>query len=113
MNEESRRILEMVAAGKISAEEAERLLDAVQRAGTGQDINQAANPETKKTPKFMYVKVVSANDDNVDVKVPLSLVRAGLRLTSLIPPQAMDHINESMEQHGMSFDLSNLKPDDI
>ena len=64
-------------------------------------------------PKFLYVKVVSVEDDNVDVKIPLSLVRSGLKLTSLIPPQAMDQINDSMSEHGMSLDFSNLKAEDI
>ena len=61
----------------------------------------------------MYVKVVSVKGDNVNVKIPLSLVRAGLKLTSLIPPQAMDQINKSMSEHGMSIDLSNLKGEDV
>ncbi len=37
-------------------------------------------------PKFMYVKVYGGKD-TVDVKVPLGLLRAGLKLTSLIPPR--------------------------
>ncbi len=59
------------------------------------------------------MKVVSTAGDNVDVKVPLGLVRAGLKLTSLIPPQAMEEINKSMAEHGMSIDFSSLKPDTI
>lgn len=109
MNEERKRILEMIASGKITAEEGEKLLDAL--GATGADAPKAGGD--KKNAKFMYVKVVSAQNDNVDVKVPLGLVRAGMRLTSLIPPQAMDHINESMKQHGMSLDFANLKKDDI
>ena len=59
------------------------------------------------------MKVISTDGDNVDVKVPLQLVRAGLKLTSLIPPQAMDQISDSMSEHGMSIDFQNLKPEDI
>ena len=51
--------------------------------------------------------------DNVDVKIPIALVRSGLKLTSLIPPQAMDQISDTMSQHGMSVDFNNLKPEDI
>ena len=53
------------------------------------------------------------NGDNVDVKIPIALVRSGLKLTSLIPPQAMDQINDQMSQHGMSVDFNNFKPEDI
>ena len=40
-------------------------------------------------------------------------MRAGLKLTSLIPPQAMEQIDKTMAEKGMSFDLKNLKPEDL
>ena len=111
MGEERSRILGLLAEGKITADEAEKLLEAL-------DSPQPERPSPEETlkssmPKYLYVKVVSVDGDNVDVKVPLSLVRAGLKLTSLIPPQAMDQLNESMGEHCMSIDFSNLKPEDI
>jgi hypothetical protein len=57
--------------------------------------------------------VLSAQDDNVDVRVPLGLIRAGMKLTTLIPAQAMDHINSAMREKGVNFDLNSIKPDDI
>jgi hypothetical protein len=115
MSEERDRILDLLAAGKISAEEAGRLLDAVdQRAAqAGPTSASSAAPKSGGVPKFMYVKVVSTKGDNVNVKIPLSLVRAGLKLTSLIPPQAMEQIDKTMAEKGMSFDLKNLKPEDL
>jgi hypothetical protein len=121
MNEDRKRILGMLAEGKITADEAEMLLDSI-----GADTDPAepvpapspsadwpTGPSAAGTPKFMYVKVDSVNKDKVDVKVPLALLRTGLKLTSLIPPQAMEQINSSMSEAGMSFDLNNIKPEDI
>lgn len=136
MTEERSRILSMLAEGKITAEEAERLLDALDAravgsgvaAGAGTAGGEAAAAGTPGAasaikgdpsaliaalPKYLYVKVISEQGDNVDVKIPIALVRSGLKLTSLIPPQAMDQINDSMSEHGMSIDFSNLKPEDI
>ncbi len=123
MSEERARILNMLAAGKISAEEAERLLDALdsrtaetptaERAIAGSAIKGDPTPLLNALPKYLFVKVDSANGDKVDVKVPLALVRSGLKLTSLIPPQAMDQINQKMTDSGISIDFSNLKPEDI
>ena len=123
MSEDRRRILNMLAEGKLTAEEAEQLLDALaaRAASAASTSEPAAGPAIKgdpsaliaALPKFLYVKVVSVNGDNVDVKVPLALVRSGLKLTSLIPPQAMNEINDQMSQHGMSIDFNNLKPEDI
>lgn len=114
MSEERNRILDLLAAGKITAEEAGRLLDAVD-SGAAQAASAPAAPKTRsgELPKFMYVKVISTKGDNVNVKIPLSLVRAGLKLTSLIPPQAMEQIDKSMAEKGMSIDLKNLKPEDL
>lgn len=127
MSEERVRILNMLAAGKISAEEAESLLDALDSrtaggaAGARAAVGAAAEPALKgdpapllnALPKYLFVKVDSVDGDKVDVKVPVALVRSGLKLTSLIPPQAMDQINETMTEKGISIDFSNLKPEDI
>ena len=129
MGQERDRILELLAAGKITAEEAARLLNAVDArsgaaaagdtpapaAGTAgeQPVSTTATGKALTAPKFMYVKVVSTVGDNVNVKIPLTLVRAGLKLTNLIPPPAMEQINKSMADHGMSMDLSNIKPEEL
>ena len=118
MSVDRKRILGMLAEGKITADEAEALLDALSPSAEEPSADLPApasdwptGPSATGTPKFMYVKVTGK--DKVDVKVPLGLLRAGLKLTSLIPPQAMDQINESMGEHGMSIDFNNLKPEDI
>jgi hypothetical protein len=120
MSEERSRILGMLAQGKITAAEAEGLLDAIgtkvgsaQTPAAGPTIKGDPSPLIAALPKFLYVKVTSTDGDNVDVKIPIALVRSGLKLTSLIPPQAMDQINESMAKSGMSIDFSNMKPEDI
>jgi hypothetical protein len=117
MSEDRSRILNLLAGGKITPDEAERLLDALE-AGTGTtpagpEITGDPGPLLAALPKYLYVKVLAVNGDNVDVKIPIALVRSGLKLTSLIPPQAMDQINDQMSQHGMSVDFNNFKPEDI
>jgi len=121
MNEDGKRILGMLAEGKISAEEAALLLDALkddsaesvatQPTAAERTADWPSGPSATGTPKYMYVKVTGK--DTVDVKVPLALLRTGLKLTSLIPPQAMDQINESMNEKGITIDFNNLKPEDI
>jgi hypothetical protein len=114
MSEERKRILKMLGEGKISAAEAEELLDALGKNNTEPAAD--SSPSERKPPKnvkYMYVKVLSAQQDNVDVRVPLGLIRAGMRLTSLIPPHVVDRINGTMKEKGMNFDLNNIKPEDI
>lgn len=118
MSEDRKRILSMLAEGKITAAEAETLLDALgspaekPRPDSAGPAGWPTGPSATGTPKFMYVKV-TGGADKVDVKVPLALLRTGLKLTSLIPPQAMEQITQSMGEHGMAIDFNNLKPQDI
>ena len=119
MSEDRKRILGLLAEGKITADEADALLDALSSSAEAPaseavvpSSDWPTGPSKTGTPKFMYVKV-SGGKDTVDVKVPLALLRTGLKLTSLIPPQAMDQINQSMGEAGMSIDFNNIKPEDI
>jgi hypothetical protein len=122
MSEDRARILNMLAEGKINAEEAEHLLDALESRIPDAAASAASAPSAIKgdptpllnaLPKFLHVKVDGDAGEKVDVKIPLALVRSGLKLTSLIPPQAMDKINEQMAESGMSIDFANFKPEDI
>ncbi len=78
MNEERMSILKMLSEGKITPEEAAKLLDAVGDTGT------PALPQNRN-PKFMRVKVISADGDNVDIRVPLKLIRTGVSLSKFAP----------------------------
>ena len=49
----------------------------------------------------------------VNIRVPMQLLRAGVRLAGLIPPQAREHVNEAMRERGIPFDLSQIKPDNL
>ncbi|MRS12590.1 MAG: hypothetical protein EG823_05920 [Actinobacteria bacterium] len=121
MSEDRARILNLLAAGKITAAEAERLLDALDGRPAGDSVTPDAGPVIKgdptpllnALPKFLYVNVLGDKGEKVNVKVPLALVRSGLKLTSLIPPQAMEQINSELAGKGMSIDFTNLKPEDI
>src|SRR5688572_31276348 len=98
MNEQRRQILEMLAEGKITADEAERLIDALER-----DRPEPGTPSrAKPRPRYLRV-VVNWEDDSdgdgpgrVNVRVPLQLLRAGVRLTSLLPPQALTKVNAEL-----------------
>jgi hypothetical protein len=117
MNEQRRQILEMLAEGKITAEEAERLIDALEREQP--ESPPGAAPRSKPRPKYLRVVVNSEEDSGghgpsrVNVRVPLQLLRAGVRLTSLIPPQALTKLNVELNKSGVPIDLTQLKPQHI
>lgn len=113
MNEQRRQILEMLAEGKITADEAERLIDALQP-----ESPPAMVGRSKPRPKYLRVVVNSeeAGSDGpsrVNIRVPLQLLRAGVRLASLIPPVAVTKVNAELARSGVPFDLGQLKPQQL
>ena len=105
MNEERRKILEMLAQGQINADEAERLLAALER---GQPAETA-----QRKPKYLRLIVESDDDTKVNVRAPMQLLRAGVRLASLIPPRARARLNEAMQERGVTLDLAKIKPENL
>jgi hypothetical protein len=117
VNEQRRQILQMLAEGKINADEAERLIDALDRERP--ESSPGAVSRTKPRAKYLRV-VVNATDSSggdepsrVNVRVPLQLLRAGVRIASLIPPQVLTKVNAELAKSGVPIDLTQLKPQDI
>jgi hypothetical protein len=117
MNEQRRQVLEMLAESKITADEAERLIDALDREQP--EAPPGAAPRPKPRPRYLRVVVNSEDDSSgdgpvrVNVRVPLQLLRAGVRLTSLIPPPALAKVNDELTRSGVPIDLTQLKPQHI
>lgn len=115
MNEQRRQVLQMLAEGRITADEAERLIDALAREQP--DSPPGAAPGPKARPKYLRLVVRSEENGDgparVNIRVPLQLLRAGVRLTSLIPPQALTQINAELAKSGVPIDLTQLKPQQL
>ncbi len=135
MSENQKKILQMLADGKINVDEAQRLLSLVgteREAGT--DPGESTKP--KGPPKYMYVVIRPKPGapprpgyhgspvppgaptpprftGTVNVRVPFGLIRAGMKLATLIPPEAADRVNDAMKEKGMTFDIRKLKPEDL
>jgi hypothetical protein len=114
MSEERRKILEMLSAGKISAAEAEKLLDAVTRP---EDEKPSADAEAKARPKFLKVKVEpkhsSGKGDRVNIKIPLAVIRAGARLGSILSDDVKAKIQAKLKDKGVNVDLNDLDSDNL
>jgi hypothetical protein len=114
MNEQRRQVLQMLAEGKITADEAERLIDAVGRELS--ELPSGVAPRQKPRPKYLRVLVEDTSGgepSRVNIRVPLQLLRAGVRLTSLIPPQAVTKLNAQLEKSGVPIDLAELRPQQL
>ncbi len=115
MNEEKLKVLNMVAEGKISAEEGAKLLDALDKKEEKKTEAVKVSHE-KGNINYLFVDISPKSDKNkekVHVKVPLALVRAGVNIASMLPTDVRDKVNDAMDEKGMKFDLSSIKPENI
>ena len=135
MSHERKQVLELLAAGKITAQEAERLLEKLDQsaapttedasageAGAGSAVGGSAGgsagssagrsaeedplppipPEPPRAPKFLRIVVDSTDGDKVNIRVPTSLIRTGIKLSTMLPENANDRLQEK------GIDLSQL-----
>lgn len=124
MSENKKKILQMLADGKINVDEAERLLALTGLEGDRETGNGSANGR-KSTPRYMHVIVepksspAQGSDRNefhahkVNIRVPFGLIRAGIKLATLIPSDAAEHVDKAFKEKGFNFDIRRLKEEDL
>ena len=125
-DDERRRILELLAQQKITVEEAERLLSAASRSAPGTDAGEA-----RTKPKYLRIAIHKKaaewpkdwdfgaakewqdawkRDKDVSIRVPMTLVRNGLRLGAMIPGLTDDRMKARLRARGVDIDLAKLDP---
>jgi hypothetical protein len=72
----------------------------------------------RQLPKYLRVVVQDpgkegGGGDHVNIRVPLQLIRAGMKLGAVLPPEAMVKVGEALEDKGIKLDLRNLTPDTL
>jgi hypothetical protein len=120
MSDNKKKILEMLAQNKISADDAYRLLSALDGGEGRRESTSKAETSVKGKAKYLRVTVLpnpekekSGDYDRVNIRVPMSLIRACIKLTSLIPSEARDKVNLALHEKGIDFDARNMRPEDI
>ena len=107
MSEEKRKILEMLSQGQINISEAEQLLAAIET---------PAPADKGGEPHYFRILVNKPPRDgkkaeNVNIRVPISVVRGGLRLTALFP--GMMGKKKIQLDDGTELDLSKIHYRDL
>jgi hypothetical protein len=121
MDDERRRILQMLSQGKITVSDAEKLLAAVGEApATAEPAQGEAGliPAERRKPRYLRVVVEPRGEEtngapHVNIRVPLQLLRAGIKLGALIPPEAQAQMSEALDEKGIKVNLADLSPEAI
>jgi hypothetical protein len=113
MSAETRKVLEMLAAGKITSDDAERLLDKLaavkEPAESGTTENQESASATS-VRKYLRIVVDNGEGKDVNMRVPLSFVRTGVGLIGVLPPR----VAQKLTDEGFNLDaLAGLRGDKL
>jgi hypothetical protein len=113
MSDDTRRILDLLAQGKITVDEADQLLRAM---SVSNDDGRAAAPassDASAAPRYVRITVhKTAKDDrrdkDVNIRVPIAVVKSGMRLGALIPGFPGDAVSARLRERGIDVDFSKL-----
>jgi hypothetical protein len=118
MSDETRKILDMLAEGKISVDEAEKLIAALNSGATGQSRPHTASPAPGRSG-FKYLRVLvepgpdSKDGEKVNIRVPLNLIRAGLKWAAFIPRDARSKVNDALQEKGIDMNFDRITAQDL
>ena len=107
MSSKRERILKMLADGKISVSEAEELLSALGQETTENSGSGKAQTSGSSEPRYLRITVdPKRGDKKVNLRVPLGLVRAGVKLGGVLPDEAKGKISEALHAKGIDIDIN-------
>ena len=72
------------------------------------------DPRETRGLKYLRVQVDPKGDQNgkkgrVNIRIPLNLLRAGVKLASVLPDHAREKINTALREKGLEFDIASLE----
>jgi hypothetical protein len=121
MSAETKQVLEMLKEGKISTEDAEKLLEKLSGSSAGQTSAPSSGaaageqPATSPSgsagkPRYLRIQVERPGRENVNMRIPLSLARSGIGWMALIPPR----VSQRLAEQGIDLSgLEGLKGEDV
>jgi len=114
--DETRRVLDMLQEGKITVDEADRLLKALSADRPPDTAAADAAADGRDRVRWIRINIQKpANDGhkakNVNIRVPIAVVKGGMRLGAIIGTFAGDKAARRMKAQGLDIDLAKISSD--
>jgi hypothetical protein len=104
MSVETRKVLDMVAEGKITAEDAEKLLAKLEASSGAEQATPETAPPAEKSGfrrvRFLRIEVDEPGRKQVNIRMPLAFAFAGRSLLGVLPV----NITEKLKERGIDLD---------
>ena len=109
--DDTRRILDMLSQGKITVDEADRLLKAVSADGRPRRPSPPRRRRPARAPRWIRINIHKPAKDeahrpkDVNIRVPIAVVKGGMRLGALIGTFAGEKAARRMKARGSTSTL--------
>lgn len=104
MSVETRKVLDMVAEGKITAADAEKLLEKLGNSSGGDDKQPESGSTSEKSGfrrvRFLRIEVDEPGRKQVNIRLPLAFAISGKSLLGVLPV----NISEKLKERGIDLD---------
>ena len=120
MSDETRRVLDLLAQGKITVDEADRLIKAMTAdvpAGTDEAETAETAADGRQGARWFRINIRKPAADqahqpkDVNIRVPIAVVKGGMRLGAIIATFAGEKAAQRMKDRGLDLDLSTINGD--
>jgi len=104
MSVETRKVLDMVAEGKITTEDAEKLLAKLEASSGAEQATPETAPPVEKSGfrrvRFLRIEVDEPGRKQVNIRMPLAFAFAGRSLLGVLPV----NVTEKLKERGIDLD---------
>jgi len=95
MSVERKKVLELLAGGKISPDEAEKLLDKLASLSGAENAPSESAGAENKPLRYLRVQVEKPGGENVNLRIPMSFLRAQSGLHVILAQRVLDKLADS------------------
>ncbi len=117
MSDETRRVLDLLAQGKITVDEADRLIKAVGADRPAETATADTATDGRQRVRWFRINIHKPAKDqthtpkDVNIRVPIAVVKGGMRLGAIIATFAGEKAAQRMKDRGLDLDLSTINGD--
>lgn len=115
--DDTRRVLDMLSQGKITVDEADRLLKAVGGDGPAEPAAAGAASSDGRKMRWFRINIQKPAKEfghkpkDVNIRVPIAVVKGGMRLGAIIATFAGEKAAHRMKARGVDLDLPTVLGD--
>ena len=115
--EDTRRILDMLSQGKITVDEADRLIKAMSTDRPADTAAAQKLSDSRQPVRWFRINIHKpARDEahkpkDVSIRVPIAVVKGGMRLGAIIATFAGEKAAQRMKERGLDLDLATINGD--